>query len=181
MTVFHVSEQPEIALFEPRWSAIREASIVWAIDDEHLRNYLVPRDCPRVTYGAWSRTTAADRERFLGESQAVVAIEATWLDPMRSCRLYCYHLPRETFELADECAGYFVSRVSVRPVRVAVIDDPVAALLERGVDLRVLPSASLWDLRDAVIESTLAFSIIRWGNASPRPKAAVPAAAVDHR
>jgi hypothetical protein len=36
----------------------------------------------------------------------------------------------------------------------------------RGVELRVQPS--LWELRDAVIASTLAFSIIRWQNAAPR-------------
>jgi hypothetical protein len=24
--------------------------VVWALDDQRLRNYLVPRDCPRVTY-----------------------------------------------------------------------------------------------------------------------------------
>jgi len=29
-----------------------EPELVWAIDGDHLRNYLVPRDCPRVTYYA---------------------------------------------------------------------------------------------------------------------------------
>jgi hypothetical protein len=42
----------------------------------------------------------------------------------------------------------------------------VLAILQRGVELRVLPD--LWSLRDAVIASTLEFSIIRWRNASPR-------------
>jgi hypothetical protein len=169
MTLFHVSEEPDITVFEPRWSALRAEPVVWAIDDEHLRNYLVPRDCPRVTYAASSHTTAADRERFLGSSRAVLAIEMAWLDRMRSSRLYCYAFPGDTFELADECAGYFVSRITVKPMHTEVIDDPMAAVLERGVDVRVLPSQALWTLRDAVIESTLAFSIIRWGNALPRP------------
>ena len=39
-------------------------------------------------------------------------------------------------------------------------------ILQRGVELRLLPD--LWSLRDAVIESTLEFSIIRWRNVSPR-------------
>ena len=169
MAFFHISEEPDIAVFEPRPSALRDEAVVWAIDVEHLRNYLVPRDCPRVTYAAGPRTTAADRERFLGSSAAVLAIESGWFDRMRSCRLYCYHLPGEAFELADGCAGYYVSRVPVTPVRVEIIDDPIAAVLERGVELRVL--ASLWALRDAVVESTLAFSIIRFGNASRRPEA----------
>jgi hypothetical protein len=167
MIVFHVSEEPDIEVFEPRKAATNDEGVVWAIDEDHLRNYLVPRDCPRVTYSAGPGTTVADRERFLGSSAAVLAIETGWFERMRSCRLHCYHLPGDTFELADECAGYFVSRVPVKPSRVHVIDNPVAAVLNRGVELRVQPS--LWALRDAVIESTLAFSIIRWRNATPQP------------
>lgn len=167
MIVFHVSEEPDIEVFEPRKVTTSNASLVWAIDDEHLRNYLVPRDCPRVTYSAGSRTTVADRQQFLGTSPAILAIETRWFERMRSSRLHCYHLPGDTFELADECAGYFVSRVSVKPLRVQTIEDSVSAVLRRGVELRVQPS--LWALRDAVIASTLAFSIIRWRNAAPRP------------
>jgi hypothetical protein len=47
-----------------------------------------------------------------------------------------------------------------------VIHDPVLAILQRGVELRVLQD--LRTLRDAVIESKLEFSIIRWRNASPQ-------------
>ena len=169
MTLFHVSENPDIETFEPRKAAPNDEALVWAVDEEHLRNYLVPRDCPRVTYSAGPRTTVADRERFLNSSAAVLAIEARWFERMRSCRLQCYHLPEDPFELADECAGYFVSRVPVKPIRVQVIEDSVAAVLRRGVELRVQPS--LWELRDAVIASTLAFSIIRWRNAAPRQAA----------
>ena len=169
MNVFHVSEEPDIEVFEPRHAEANCEPLVWAIDDEHLRNYLVPRDCPRVTYSVGPRTTVADRQRFLGSSAAVLAIETGWFERMRSCRLHCYHLPGDTFELADACAGYFVSRVPVKPLRVQVIADPVSAVLERGVELRVQPS--LWALRDAVVESTLAFSIIRWRNAAPRQAA----------
>lgn len=165
MILFHVSEQPDIEEFEPRRATANDDPLVWAIDEEHLRNYLVPRDCPRVTYSAGPRTTADDRERFLGSSAAVLAIETGWLDRVRSCRLYCYQLPSDTFELADECAGYFVSRVPMKPLRVQVIDDALSAVLTRGVEVRVQPS--LWALRDAVIASTLAFSIIRWRNATP--------------
>ena len=169
MILFHVSEEPDLTVFEPRKATTNDEPLVWAIDDAHLRNYLVPRDCPRVTYSAGPRTTVADRERFLGSSTAVLAIETRWFERARSCRLHCYHLPGDTFELADECAGYFVSRVPVKPLQVQVIEDPVSEVLKRNVELRVHPS--LWALRDAVIESTLAFSIIRWRNAAPRQAA----------
>ena len=165
MTVYHVSEESDIDVFEPRQDASGE-SLVWAIDDEHLRNYLAPRDCPRVTFYAGPATTVADRERFLGSSPAVVAVEAGWFERVRSCRLFCYHLPGGTFEWRDRTAGYVVSRTAVKPTHVDVIQDSVSAILQRGVELRVLPD--LWPLRDAVIESTLEFSIIRWRNASPR-------------
>ncbi len=139
---------------------------MWAIDADRLRNYLVPPDCPRVTFYAGPDTTAEDVRRFLGSSAAVVAIEQGWLEPLRSCRLYCYHLPPETFERTDDCAGYFVSRAAVVPGAIDVVDDPVAKLQRRGVELRVL--SNLWLLHDAVAASSLQFSIIRMRNARPR-------------
>jgi hypothetical protein len=165
MKIYHVSEEPAIRVFEPRQVSSGE-SLVWAIDDEHLRNYLVPRECPRVTFYAGPGTTAADLKRFLGSSVAVVAIESAWFERMRLCRLFCYELPSETFECTDKTAGYFVSRAAVKPASVVVIHDPVLAILQRGVELRVLQD--LRTLRDAVIESKLEFSIIRWRNASPQ-------------
>ena len=167
--LFHVSEESNIERFEPRASEYTGEPVVWAVDVGRLRNYLVPRECPRVTYYAGRETTAADVERFLGSSPAVVAVESGWLGRLRSCRLYCYHLPPETFECLDDGAGYFVSRVPVVPALVEVFDDPVAELLERGVELRLVPS--LWPLHDAVAASTLRFSLIRMRNARPRAPA----------
>ena len=83
--------------------------------------------------------------------------------------MYNYHLRAETFECLDECAGYFVSRVPVVPVSVEIVEDPMAELLRRGVELRFVPS--LWPLRDAVVASTLRFSVIRLRNAAPRAMA----------
>jgi hypothetical protein len=165
--LFHISEESGIERFEPRPSEYTDEPVVWAIDADHLRNYLVPRDCPRVTYYAGRETTAADVDRFLGSSVAVVAVESSWSERLQTCQLYCYHLGPETFKCLDECAGYYVSRVSVVPARVEVLDDPMAELLRRGVELRILPN--LWELRDAVVASTLQFSIIRMRNALPRP------------
>jgi len=164
--LFHVSEEPGIKRFEPRASEPASKPVVWAISEARLHNYLFPRDCPRVTYYAGPATAAADVERFLGSSPAVVAVESGWLDRLRSCRLYRYELPAATFECLDDCAGYFVSRAPVVPVRVEVVDDLIGELLRRGVELRFLPS--LWSLRDAVVASSLQFSIIRMRNASPR-------------
>jgi hypothetical protein len=161
--LFHVSEKHGIERFEPRPSEGSTDPVVWAIDADRLRNYLVPRECPRVTFYAGRTTTIADAQQFLGSSTAVVAIEESWLERVRSCRLFCYHMPPETFECIDECAGYFVSRVPVVPVCVDVFDDLPAELRRRGVELRTL--SNLWPLRDAVVRSSLQFSMIRMRNA----------------
>jgi hypothetical protein len=61
-----------------------------------------------------------------------------------------------------------VSRETVVPVSVEPVGDLMEALAAAGAELRIMPS--LWPLYDAVIASTLDFSIIRWRNASPRPE-----------
>jgi hypothetical protein len=73
--LFHVSEEGGIQEFEPRPSENSREPVVWAIDAPRLRNYLLPRECPRVTYYAGHDTSDRDVERFLGSSAAVVAIQ----------------------------------------------------------------------------------------------------------
>ncbi|HJZ72996.1 MAG TPA: hypothetical protein VKE51_14725 [Vicinamibacterales bacterium] len=163
--LFHVSEDGGIQRFEPRVSGDGQ-SLVWAIDADRLRNYLVPRDCPRVTFDAGRGASASDVRQFLGSSAAVVAIEARWFERVRRCQLHVYHFADGGFEPADECAGYFVTRAPVAPVHVEHIHDAIAALLQRDVELRILPE--LWTLHDAVAASTLQFSMIRMRNAVPR-------------
>lgn len=164
--LFHISEEPNIQRFEPRVPPNGGKPVVWAIDNAHLHNYLVPRDCPRVSFYAGPETTQADTSRFLGASLAVMALEGAWLDALRSCRLYCYCFSPETFECIDDCAGYFVSHVAVVPIEVRTMLDPMNEILARGVELRLLPT--LWPLREAVIASSLRFSIIRMRNARQR-------------
>jgi hypothetical protein len=166
--LFHVSENPAIDRFEPRAMQSSEVPVVWAIDADRLRNYLVPRDCPRVTFYAGAQTTSADVELFLGARAAAVVIEEAWVERVKTCRLYCYHLAPGTFECVDDCAGYFVSRASVVPACVEALDSPITELQRRGVDLRIV--SNLWPLRDAVVASTLQFSIIRMRNALPRDR-----------
>jgi len=179
-TLFHVSDIPDIARFEPRPVApvsvtllTPERAVVWAIDEAHLQNYLLPRDCPRVTFYALPDSTSADIERLLGHSAAkhVVAIESRWFKAVAGQRLYQYEMSGHTFSVIDAGAGYYVSREPVSPRAIVTIDDLLAELLKRDVELRVMPS--LWRLRDAVVASTLQFSIIRMRNALPRDSEAM--------
>jgi hypothetical protein len=161
--LYHVSEEPQIARFDPRPSHLVDVPVVWGIDEDHLRNYLLPRECPRVTFYAGPQTTRIDRERFLGSCSSVVAIESAWFERLERTRLYCYHLPPATFECLDAGAGYFVSREPVSPTGVDAVLNPRADLERRGVKLRVLND--LWPLHDAVVASSLIFSMIRMRNA----------------
>jgi len=167
--LYHVSDQPGIRLFEPR-SATHpavgvEGDVVWAVDEDHLHNYLLPRDCPRVTFYATEQSTPADVERLIGPAGAryVVAIESQWLPEIQRQHLYKYELNPHDFEVLDEGAGYYISRRAVTPLSETKIDDILGALVEHDVELRIM--SSLWELREAVIHSTLQFSIIRMRNA----------------
>lgn len=79
--LFHISEEPGIHIFEPRPppSFFKEidGDVVFAINDRLLHNYLLPRDCPRVTYFATPETTEADKEKFIGNTAAdyIIVVE----------------------------------------------------------------------------------------------------------
>ncbi len=165
--LYHISDQPGITLFEPREPNGGATPVVWAIDLEHLPNYLLPRDCPRVTFYARPDTDPADIDRHLcGASAArVIAIESAWLPKLREERLYRYEFDPAGFTLNDDIAGYYTSEAAVTPISETPIEDILVELTRHDVELRVMPS--LWKLREAVIHSSLGFSIIRMRNAQP--------------
>ncbi|MGH8018851.1 MAG: carbon-phosphorus lyase complex subunit PhnI [Opitutaceae bacterium] len=171
--VFHISDRPGIAQFEPRPPPSLDAGVtdhvVWAIGERLLHNYLLPRDCPRVTFHVGAHTREAGEQRFFAGTTAkhVVAIESAWLERVRCGRVWLYELPADTFACIDAGADYHVSRIAVAPRSVTEVADIPGALAAREVELRILPS--VWKLRDAVLASTLAFSFIRMRNAQPRP------------
>jgi hypothetical protein len=68
----------------------------------------------------------------------------------------------------DEVVGYWISRKQVIPIAETKIDNILAASLKHDVELRIMPS--LWKLREAVMNSTLAYSIIRMHKAQPPRK-----------
>ncbi len=172
LRLYHVSDRPGIRLFDPRPAADADegGGIVWAIDERHLHNYLLPRDCPRVTFYALPESDPEDVDRLMGPGGArfVVAVENRWLVRIRDTALYLYEMDSRDFAAQDAGAGYCVSRQATVPLAETRIDDILGALAERDVELRVMPS--LWGLREAVIHSSLQFSIIRMRNAHPPPE-----------
>lgn len=173
--LFHVSEQAGIARFEPRPPPSPDAGVteqaVWAIEARLLANYLLPRNCPRVTFHAGPATTPDDVARFFaaGAPRHVVAIEEGWAERVRAAELRLYEFPPATFTEADANAAYWISRRPVVPLRETGVVDLPAAIAAAGAEFRTFPS--LWPLRDAVFASTLGFSFIRMRHAQPRPAA----------
>lgn len=167
--LYHFSEEPTIERFVPRPVKVgpSDEKLVWAIDSAHCHQFYFPRDCPRVIISKSPHTSAKDTETFFGHTTATViaAIESNWLERLRNTTIYRYTLPSDGFVLRNESAGYWVSEYEYRPLEIEPIPDLMAALVDVGVDLRIM--SSLVPLRDAVIESTVNFDIIRWRNASP--------------
>ena len=169
--LYHFSEDP-ITRFEPHVAAtsVLPDAYVWALHPDKRYIYLFPRDCPRVTYYIDGTTTEDDRQRFFAHTEAtkVVAIETGWLQRLRETVLYRYEFAPDGFVSHHEGAGYWVSRQTVLPMRVEPVGDLLAALAATGAEVRVTPS--LWPLYEAVVASTLGFSIVRFRNAAPRPE-----------
>jgi hypothetical protein len=172
--LWHVSEDPTITRFAPHRArtALTDEALVWAVDTRHLPLYWFPRECPRCTYWAGPRTSAADGERFLDGGRRelrVHLIEEGWLERVRVARVYLYRLPVESFTEDRAVAGYWVSRATVDPLERVAIDDLAGRHAAAGISLRAV--GNLWPLWDAVVGSTLEFSGIRLHNALGRPQA----------
>ena len=173
MRLFHVSEDGHIDIFWPRpLSAPAKGApdfAVWAIDEDHLPNYLLPRDCPRVTFRTALASKSDDVEAFFDNTQArrMIVVEQDWLGRILNTPLHVYELPPAPFSLLDVSAGYYVAQEPVVPLSVRKVSEPREEIEKRGCKLRLVPN--LWPIRDRVMRSTLDYSIIRMRNARPQP------------
>lgn len=169
MKIYHVSEEPGIEIFEPRPSPQIyqkiSGNVVFAISENMLHNYLLPRDCPRVCYFATTDSTQADIEKYTGNTykKFIINVEESWLRIINNTKLYLYELPAEYFEKLDEGAGYYISYKTVKPINRLTIVNLKEEIESRSAELRALPSIK--ELAVEVSKSSLQFSIIRIKNA----------------
>jgi hypothetical protein len=140
---------------------------VWAVDEKHLPNYLLPRDCPRV---CWSTTDVQD-PLLLSAAPRVIAIEDAWVSHVRCTAVLVHVLEPQDFVLLDANAGYWVSEKVVHVQQVQRVASCWTALEEAGVDIRPVPS--LWPYVDAVVAGCAEFSCIRLRHAQPRSESAL--------
>ncbi len=175
MRLFHVSEESDIAIFEPRIpdrnDLDKTVGLVWAIDEFRLPNFLTPRNCPRVAYHTGRNTTESDRKRYFssGTADYGIVIESKWFEIMRSAVLFLYEFDTADFELQDDVAGYYVAKKTQIPIAKHKLTDLFSELIKRKVEIRVVDN--LWDMADMVKASTLNWSLCRMGFAQPRAQA----------
>lgn len=171
MRLFHVSEEADIKIFNPRIpnrnDLEKSIGLVWAIDEQHLPNFLTPRDCPRVTYHIGKNASNEDIKKFFPNNTThVVIIENKWLKIIKNTTLYLYEFDPSNFELQDEIAGYYISKSPQIPIAKHKIDNLPKALAERKVELKAVDN--LWDIADEIQNTTLDFSFCRMKFAQPR-------------
>jgi len=165
MKLYHVSEEPVIEVFIPRPSPQAydkiTGNVVFAVSDEMLHNYLLPRECPRVTYFAKEDSMQSDIDEFIGSStkKYFINIEEGWFERVIQSILYLYELPTESFELLDEGAGYYISYETIKPIDIYIVSDAIYEIEKRNTEIRTLPS--LKQLAERISRSSLQFSIIR--------------------
>ena len=171
MRLFHVSEEPDIQVFEPRLPKRKDldpdVGLVWAIDEKHLPNFLTPRDCPRVCYHVGNSTVESDVLRFLPQGCLhAVVMENKWLPAVQNTTLYVYEFSPNDFELLDPVAGYYIARNTQRPIGKTVICDLLGELRSRNIEVRF--EEGLWEIAEAVKRSSLDWSLCRMANAAPK-------------
>jgi hypothetical protein len=164
--VFHLSETDGISAFSPRISE-QGSAVVWAIDDTHVPNYLLPRDCPRVCVrdrGMPHKTPYA--RSLLSGAQHVIYVEKLWRKRIENAVLFRYAFDAADFVCVDENAGYFHAKKTVIPMHVDRIDNALTALEARAVSLRFVDA--LAPIAELATHSGLQFSCIRMRNAQQR-------------
>jgi hypothetical protein len=151
--LLHYSEDPTIETFRPHVPATNpdRPPMVWTVDEVHAPLFWFPRDCPRITFWPDDR------------SWRVHAIEAAWLDRVRTCRLHEYRFDPGPFAPWPEADGYWTAAVAVAPASVEPAGDLLARHQAAGIELRVLDE--LTALRDEVLASGHRFSMARMANA----------------
>ncbi len=170
MRLFHVSEEENIEIFIPRIpyreDMDKSKGLVWALTEEHLPQFLTPRECPRVTYRIIDSTTQDDIDKFFSsDARYCITIEHGWYKSMANTSLYVYEFDVSNFYF-DDRAGFYVSDRTEKFISKVQYNDLFDELFKRNVEIRMI--RNLWDLADDIKNSTLKYSICDMANALPR-------------
>lgn len=163
MRLFHVSDDPDIEKFILRmpdqnvWTINR--GVVWAIDEEHLTNYLTPRNCPRIVLRIGDNAAIESIRAFdLQPGIPVMYLEKHWQIIMKNHPLYLYEFDKTHFECVDKTAGYYVSYAEQPAQWTMIVSDLEDFLSARGVTVRYIDRLN--DIYERVIQSSLDYLCI---------------------
>ena len=98
LRLFHISEDSWIEIFKPRPSPSHydsiKADVVFAVSEKLVHNYLLPRDCARVTYYAGINTSNEELNLFFGETKAefIIVVELGWLERIKPLKFSVMNL-----------------------------------------------------------------------------------------
>jgi len=171
MQLYHASQDGNISVFEPRLPTKvdlgNNKAVVWAVSAPRLYNYLLPRDCPRISFFKAATTSDADADKFMltDAIYAVILVEQQWLKAILETTLYLYEFDPTHFYLLDDNAGYYLSEQREYPLCMQPVTDLFAALFLAQVEIRLVQR--LKDYVHPILHSSLGFSMIRMQNAKP--------------
>lgn len=172
MRLFHVSEESNIEIFNPRYPSRddldKSIGLVWAINDKCLPNFLTPRNCPRVTYHIGENTIENDITKYISSDTIshVLIIENKWFEQMKNTTLYLYEFDAKNFELQDVVAGYYIAKTPQIPIAKYTLTDLFVELFSRNVELRLVDN--LWKICDEIKQTSFCWSMCRMGFAQAR-------------
>ena len=146
--LFHISEEANIQTFVPRTSKAiwNFQKYVWAISEDKFHHYLLPRNCPRICV------------------PSIIYVSESWESAIRNCTLFRYEFDTTNFELIDQIAGYYVSKLTEIPISKVEIRDCLSELELLNVELIMTSTQQLIKIKEEVVKERTDFSIIRWSN-----------------
>jgi len=161
--LFHISEDPKINVFVPRLSPshfnIIKADVVMAVSENLVHNYMLPKECPRLSYHAGPDTTPRDTKKFFGFCTAahIMAVENRWIKKIQSTTLYCYEFDSRHFSLFDESTGDYTAYKTIVPISIKPIYSILDELLKRNIELRFMPTIDklAMEIRKSSLHSSL--------------------------
>ncbi len=157
--LYHISKNSNIVTFTPRIlkrdNLNESKAVVLAIEEKHIPNYLVPKECSRLLYNASPKTTAEDINNFFSSksSSSCIVIEHSSFNILKDTSLYLYEFDPELFYPYDENLGYWTSEVNQVPIKVFEITHPFEELILRNFEIRIIDN--LLDLLDKMKNSSL--------------------------
>ena len=166
--LFHLSEERNIPTFNPRISKKQwnYKKYVWAIAEEKLHNYFLPRACPRICVGLEESTILSNwlNKTTIKHKKALIFVPDEWQEKIQECTLFKYEFNDRNFKLIDQIAGYYVSDKIEIPISKVEIKNCIQELHNLNIELIIMDKEKMKKIKEFVVNNLKEFSIIKWSN-----------------